>query len=198
MARIRAFHPGDEPALADVCVRTADAGGDATGLLSDDGIWPAIFVLPYAARHPEFAFVVETDDERVAGYVVATPDTDAFEEWFRDEWWPRYTERFPRPTTEQSREHDILRYAYERTPGEALFSADYPAHLHIDLMPEVQGQGWGRRLIDQQKSALRDAGVPGLHLVVGTDNRGAMAFYRRVGFTPLPSPDGLQAFGMLL
>ena len=25
--------------------------------------------------------------------------------------------------------------------------ADYPAHLHIDLLPELQGQGFGRALI---------------------------------------------------
>lgn len=198
MSRIRPFRPGDEPALAEVCVRTADAGGDATGLLSDDEIWPAIFVLPYAARHPQFAFVVETEDGQVAGYVVAAPDTEAFEEWFRDEWWPQYGHRFPRPTDGQGVEHDILSYAYGRAPGVALYSAGYPAHLHIDILPKAQGQGWGRRLIDQLAGALRDAGVPGLHLVVGTDNRGAMAFYPRVGFTALPSPDGLQAFGMLL
>ncbi len=24
--------------------------------------------------------------------------------------------------------------------------ADYPAHLHIRLLPEFQGQGWGRQL----------------------------------------------------
>lgn len=192
------MRPGDEPALADVCVRTADAGGDATGMLSDDAIWPTVFVLPYAARHPEFALVVETDDGRLAGYIVATPDTEAFETWFRDEWWPRYADRFAHPEAEDDLEGHILGYAYRRGPGVALFSAEYTAHLHIDLLPEVQGQGWGRRLIEELTSALHDAGVPGLHLVVGTDNAGALAFYPRVGFSPLPSPAGLQGFGMHL
>ena len=33
----------------------------------------------------------------------------------------------------------------------------YPAHLHIDLLPELQGQGMGRRLIDTLRAALADA-----------------------------------------
>ena len=58
MTRIRPFQPGDEPALAEICVRTADAGADATGILADDRLWGDLFVLPYVARHPELAWVV--------------------------------------------------------------------------------------------------------------------------------------------
>lgn len=198
MSRIRPFQPGDEPALADICIRTADGGDDATGLLSDDGIWPAIFVLPYVARHPALAFVVETDDGRVVGYVVATPDTDAFEEWFRNEWWPRCATRYPPPARHSTREDDILDYAYGRGPGVEPYGTDYPAHLHIDLLPEAQGRSWGRRLIERLETAMRDAGVTGLHLVAGRDNPGALQFYPRVGFRPLPSHDGVQAFGKKL
>ena len=41
------------------------------------------------------------------------------------------------------------------------YAAEYPAHLHIDLLPELQGQGWGRRLIDTLVAALRERGVRG-------------------------------------
>ena len=70
MTHIRPFRSGDEPALADICLKTADVGTDATGIFTDDDLWAEVFVLPYAARHPDLAFVVETDDERVAGYIV--------------------------------------------------------------------------------------------------------------------------------
>lgn len=198
MSRLRPFQPGDEPALADVCIRTADSGGDATGLLSDDDIWPAIYVLPYVSRHPELAFVVETDDSRVAGYVVGTPDTEAFEAWFRRDWWPRFADRYPRPPQRRTREDDVVGYAYDRAPGTSPYSAEYPAHLHIDLLPELQGQRWGTVLIERLKLALREKGVPGLHLIAGADNAGALAFYPRVGFTALDSADGVQAFGLAL
>lgn len=198
MPRIRPFRPGDEPALAEICLETADAGADGTGIFEDDRIWAEIFVLPYVSRHPDLAFVVETDDGRVAGYVVATDDTDAFEEWFRRHWWPVRGARWPKPEAERSRQDGTLIYAYARRPGAEPYAAEHPAHLHIDLLPELQGQGWGRRLIEEIVGALRGRGVTGLHLVASADNAGALAFYPRVGFTPIPSPPGVQAFAMNL
>jgi ribosomal protein S18 acetylase RimI-like enzyme len=202
MPRIRPFRPGDEPALADICLRTADAGADATGILDDDELWAEIFVLPYVARHPDCAFVLESDDGRVVGYVVGTPDTDAFEAWFRDEWWPEHGARWPRPegapAGEPARQDSTLRYAYARRPGAEPYAVDYPAHLHIDLLPDVQGGGWGRRLIATLADELRRRGVTGLHLSAADTNAGAIAFYPRVGFVPLPSPPGVRAFGMRL
>jgi ribosomal protein S18 acetylase RimI-like enzyme len=193
---IRPFHAGDEAAVADICLKTADTGGDATGVFEDDAIWAEIFVLPYVHRHPDLAFVVESDDGRVVGYIVCAPDTNAFETWFHDEWWPERGARWPRPTTEQSRQDGTLIYAYSRRAGAEPFAEEYPAHLHIDLLPEVQGQGWGGRLIATLVAALRERGVTGLHLAASTDNAGAIAFYPRVGFTAIPSHSGVQAFGM--
>ena len=40
--------------------------------------------------------------------------------------------------------------------------------------------------------------MTGLHLVASSDNTGAIAFYPRVGFEPLPSHEGVQAFGRAL
>lgn len=193
MPHIRPFAPGDEPALTDVCLRTADYGSDATGVLSDDAIWAEIFALPYAARHPDLAFVVETDDGRVAGYIVCAPDTLAFEKWFRDEWWPSFADARPKPSGGRD---GILDYAYERGTTVSPFAAEYPAHLHIDLLPELQGQGWGRRLVETLAEALRARGVRGLHLEASLENAGAQAFYPRAGFTPIPDAPG--AFGMRL
>ena len=198
MSRIRPFRSGDEPALAEICLKTADAGADATGLFDDDDLWADVFVLPYVARHPDFAFVLEAGDGRVVGYVVGTPATAEFEEWFRTQWWPARAERWPLPGSEASRQDGTVIYAYSRRAGAEPYGQDYPAHLHIDLLPEAQGQGEGRRLIDTLTPALRAEGVTGLHLVASESNAGALAFYTRLGFEPLKSHPGVRAFGMHL
>lgn len=193
MTRIRPFRSGDEPALAEICVRTADAGADATGILTDDRLWGDLFVLPYVARHPRLAWVVETDDGRVIGYIVATDDTDAFERWFRDEWWPAHAGRYDRTGPRQS---ELLTSGDERGTGRTPHAAEYPAHLHIDLLPEAQGAGLGRRLVETLRDALAIRAVPGLHLGVDPINTGAVAFYERLGFARVPSDAGSVTYGM--
>lgn len=197
-SRIRPFRAGDEPALAEICLRTADAGGDATGMFEDDAIWAHIWVLPYVERHPDLAFVVEEEDGTVSGYVVAAPDTDAFERWFHDDWWPRHVHRWPKPAREVTRQDGTLLYAYSRGEKPERYAAEFPAHLHIDLLPRAQGKGAGRRLIETLFAALREQGVPGLHLVASAENTGAMAFYTRLGLAPLPSSPGSRAYGVTL
>ena len=198
MPRIRPFRPGDEPELASICLQTADSGRDATGLLDDDEIWGHLFVLPYVEHEPELAWVVEMADGRVAGYVVATADTDAFEAWFRESWWPRFTQRWPEPAEQLTAQDRLLRHAYSRGTQPSSYAREYPAHLHIDLLPELQRRGLGRALIERLSAALRDADVRGLHLVPLADNPGAISFYKRLGFTELAREANIIYFGMRL
>ena len=193
MPVIRPYRPSDRAAVSEICVRTADAGADATGMLSDDALWGDLFAVPYVVRHPDLAWVVESDDGRTIGYVVATDDTDAFFAWFRDVWWPAFRETRPRPAEAKSREEKLIEYGYGRAPGlDAATTADYPAHLHIDLLPETQGKGLGRALIETLFAELRRRGVRGLHLGMDPANSGAAAFYERIGLVRLAeSADGL-------
>ncbi|MBP3976143.1 GNAT family N-acetyltransferase [Microbacterium sp. BLY] len=198
MSRIRPYRPTDRAAMFEICRRTADAGGDATGMLSDDELWGHLFAVPYVERHPDLAWVVEADDGRAIGYLVATDDTDAFLAWFRDEWWPTLQERYPRPADAQTREEKLIEYGYTRAPGIEPNAGEYPAHLHIDLLPETQGQGLGRGLIETLFAELRRRGVPALHLGMDPANHGAAAFYERLGMTRLPSAPGGLTYGVRL
>lgn len=197
MPRIRPYRPSDREALYDVCVRTAHSGADATGLLDDDRMWGDVFAAPYAHRHPDLCWVVESDDGRAVGYVVATDDTDAFEAWFRDQWWPGVAGRYrPSGRSEPTRQDGLIDYASGRAPGREPLTAEYPAHLHIDLLPEAQGHGLGRRLIETLFEELRRRGVPGLHLSMNRDNLAAGAFYERIGMHRLGSGPETTAYGV--
>lgn len=195
MTGIRPYRPEDRPAMFEICLKTADAGADATGMFSDGELWGLLFAVPYVERHPDLCWIVEADDGRAIGYIVATDDTDAFERWFRDEWWPQFADRFPRPVHAESAEAKMVEYGYRRGPGQNPNTAQYPAHLHIDLLPETQGQGLGRRLIETLFAELRRRGVKGLHLGMNPENTGAAAFYERLGMERLPSEDGGRSYG---
>ena len=197
MAQIRPYRAADVAGLYDVCVKTADVGGDATGMLEDDALWGDLFAAPYGVRDPGLCWVVQSDDERVVGYVVATDDTNAFAAWFRDEWWPSRVQRYRRSgAAEPTAQDRFLGYGDRMAPPEDAIVAEYPAHLHIDLLPETQGQGLGRRLIDTLLAELGRRGVPGLHLGMNADNAAAGAFYERLGFTRLASGEGSTTYGI--
>ena len=71
----------------------------------------------------------------------------------------------------------------------AWLAEHYPAHLHINVLPEAQSGGWGRRLIETELDALRRAGVRGVHLGVSPTNERAKGFYAHLGFDDI-SRDG--------
>ncbi len=76
--------------------------------------------------------------------------------------------------------------------------AEYPSHLHIDLLPAAQGRGAGRRLVQRLATSLHDAGSSGIHLGVSSRNHRAIGFYRRLGFAELVNDEHHLVFGMRL
>ena len=185
-AFIRPYAPPDFWQLSEVCLLTAEKGGDATGLYVSDDLMPDVFARPYVLIEPESAFVVEAQG-RVGGYVVCASDTARFVERYRAEWVPvlarRYEHVNPPRTTDELIRH--LGFTPERMNIPEL--AEYPAHFHIDLLPGLQGRGFGRKLLERLAAALRERGVPGLHLGMDPANIRARAFYDHMGFHELPS-----------
>ena len=189
MPVIRPYRPDDRAAVYDVCVRTADAGGDARGQWSTDDLMPDLFAGPYVDLEPERAFVLD-DGGSVVGYVIGTADTPAFVRTWRERWVPRLAARYPvPPDPPRTPEEEML--ALGHRPERMLLPelAPWPAHLHIDLLPSHQRAGHGRALVDTFRAAAGAAGAPALHLGMVTTNRAARAFYDRLGFTEIAVPD---------
>lgn len=183
--------------MYDVCLRTADAGRDATRLYRDPRLVGDVFAVCYAHLEPEFAFVLDAGD-RVTGYIVGTPDTARFVNAVRDRWLPLVADRHPPPDGPPVTPDDELRYVlYHPEHRLRPVVADYPAHLHIDLLPEHQRSGHGRRLMSTLLAAFHQAGAARVHLTMSTANTAARAFYDRVGFHEITVDDtyGLTYLG---
>jgi ribosomal protein S18 acetylase RimI-like enzyme len=191
VSEIRPYRPSDRDDIYDICVRTGASGADATGLYSDDDLLPDIFTGPYVTYQPDLAFVVDTG-EHAAGYVIAVSDSRAYAEWYAREWLPGFAARYPVQDAPTDAERDMIGFGLDPSTSIVPEVADYPAHLHIDLLPELQGQGFGRALIRRLLAELRERGVPAVYLTMSPSNAAARAFYDRLGFHELPSsrPDG--------
>jgi ribosomal protein S18 acetylase RimI-like enzyme len=195
---IRTYRPGDDDGLYDVCLRTGANGGDATALYADGRLPGEVYVGPYLQLAPQFAFVV-ADDEGVAGYVLGAPDTRAFEAACEQDWWPPLRARYPRDTyPDGTADARIVRMIHDPPVAADHVVAAYPAHLHIDLLPRVQGRGYGRALMATLFDALSSAGAEGVHLGVAVANERAIGFYRRMGFEELERSDTAIMMGRSL
>ena len=183
MSRIRPATLHDLPGAYRVCLLTGDSGRDATALYRNPDLPGHVFVGPYIVQ-PAPAALVVADEQGVAGYVVAAADTRSFEAWAEDNWWPALRTQYPAGAGD-TRDDWIIRLIHDppRTPDDIV--AAYPAHLHINLLERVRGQGLGRALIERLLAVLEERGSRGIHLEVSTDNEQAVAFYGRVGFMEL-------------
>lgn len=181
---IRAATPDDYPALYQICLQTANAGVDASTLYSDPEYPGQRFVIPYARFAPDYAFVLEVGG-KVMGYVVAAPDTRAFEATLNTLWWPVLQEKYRHREPEAALDSNVLNSIRQPDAAAEALVTLYPAHLHINLLPDQQKGGWGRKLIEHQLNALRAAGVGGVHLGVSLQNEQVCAFYQRLGFQHL-------------
>ena len=198
MVVLRPYRPDDLDALYDICLVTGSSGEDATPLHSDGRLIGHIYAAPYGVLEPGNVFVAE-DDQGVAGYVVGTHDTDAFEARLEREWWPALREHYTTVSDAELTPADRQRIAIIHNPGAnpADIVAQYPAHIHMNLLPRLRGQRVGTGLLQLWVDQARQAGVKGIHLGASISNTGGVAFWSR-NFEQLRTGGGAVWFGMTL
>jgi GNAT superfamily N-acetyltransferase len=189
-ARIRPFEPPDLDRLYLICLRTGDAGADATELVIDPQLFGEVYAAPYGVLEPEHALVLDDGHGTAIGYALGALDTGAFEARCEEEWWPALRVRHPKGSGGNDLDELLIAMVHERHRSGERFVGAFPSHLHIDLLPEAQGRGWGRRLMVALQDLLRDDGSPGVHLGVSARNQRALGFYRHLGYEELDA-DGL-------
>ena len=196
---IRPYRAADLAALYDICLKTGDAGADASAMYRDPKILGHVYAGPYGVLEPESCFVAE-DAAGVGAYIIGTADTHRFEMRMEAEWWPALRAQIAASEGDDP-DSRIARLIHRPPKTPRRINEPYPAHLHIDCLPRFQAIGLGKRLIDTWLEAMRRRGVPAAHLGVGPRNARAVRFYRRYGFhliEQLPEPWNTMWFGISL
>ncbi|KAI0832478.1 acyl-CoA N-acyltransferase [Trametes gibbosa] len=190
---LREVRPSDSPTLNRICLLTGDAGKSAEPLHTFGELIGLVYAEPYAHLPTAFGFVMvdPLKDDAVVGYILGTYDTRTFEQHASDEWFPRVRAKYTYPpetnagATDADKRYITILYNPSPAPQAAIdFS---PAHLHIDILPGYQRQGWGRTLTARAVQYLRDErGLKKLWLGLDPRNDAAKRFYERLGFHDLP------------
>lgn len=133
----------------------------------------------YARAERETSFVLD-DNGKAVGYILCAPDYSNYVKGYRKNEVRKLWEIEKR----QSVTAFFLPFGY------LPFKKKYPAHLHIDILDEYQGKGYGSQLMDTLLEKLKSMDVPGVMLIVDKENTGAQRFYERKGFSKIASALG--------
>jgi len=195
---IRPYEPADLERLYEICLRTGASGEDASELVVDPRLFGELYAAPYGVLEPAHALVVDDGDGTAIGYALGAIDTHAFEARCEADWWPPLRERHPIGSGGNDLDELLVSMLHHPHRSDARVVAAYPSHLHIDLLPEAQGEGWGRRLMRALEDLLRADGSPGVHLGVSSRNQRALGFYRHLGYDELAAADFGHVMGLRL
>lgn len=158
---------------------------------------------PYPILSSQTCFVLDSGTGEAVGYVLGTPNTRDFAAR-----WPRaYTPNLDRskllpppgykaralpvPTWDSDLPSYLLHLLYNDHIGLLNGSYpdmldQYPAHLHINLLPGYRRQGWGQKMIATFCDTVRMDGASGVHLGMEARNADAGKFYSSIGFERFP------------
>jgi GNAT superfamily N-acetyltransferase len=192
MIKLRQFRSGDLDALYAISLATGHEGGDASHLYKDAELMGHIYSAPYAILEPGLVLVAVDGDE-VAGFAAGVVDTSLWEDVLERKWWPALRCRYPDPGTASSsswtadeRRASAIHHP-ERAPRDVVDT--YPAHLHLNLLPRVQGQGVGSMLLQAWLELASKHGATAVHVAVNRANLRALRFWRQNSFKDL-NPEG--------
>ena len=177
------FIASDLPSLYRICHATGLNGHDASAVIHDPDLIGHSYLGPYVTLEPDHCFVA-VQANVVVGYIVGAPDTAAFHHQCEERWFPILRTRYPLPAADDlSPTANFIRTLHRgHPPSVRVDLAQYPATLHIDLLPQAQRQGIGRHLMMHLFAELRKSDVPGVHLYVGSATRARSHSTSDIGF----------------
>lgn len=154
---------------------------------------------PYLDLQPSTAFVLDDGTGTAVGYLLGCPNTQKFAALIQEQFLPSLDAALdvppPQPGSNEVKFADdpalwAQQELYNNLSGSLVKSdtpellKNYPAHLHIDILPAYQGKGHGPKLLEAWENEMREHGVRGCHLGMDPANEGAGRFYERQGWKP--------------
>ncbi len=185
MVTIRKYQPKD---YEDVKFVTLNSDGPNKDSLISQKFVLKTYCEYYIEQEPENTFVAADENDKAIGYIYCAENYDRYEKVFYEKYLPQI-----KPMGEERYNDAIDSYASHKR-----FREEFPAHLHIDVLPEFQRMGLGGKLLNALCEHLREKGIPGVMLTCYNQNEKGMGYYKKYGFEVLEVADGCTAFGIRL
>lgn len=165
---VRPYNIKDREAFINICLKTA---GMDTLLTDESKFIIALYCEYYTDNEPQNCFALTDDNDNAVGYIICSENYNFYRKNFKN----------------QLKYIHALGIKYYLTAlgeliGHGFYKKDYPAHLHIDILPGFQHSGGGTMLMNELKNHLKAKGINSVHLMVNAENKNAVKFYKKNGF----------------
>ena len=180
---IRQYSEKDYDRVREICTATAPPV-----LQKKRDLLLALYCDYYIEQEPDNCFMLADENDCVVGYVLIAENEQKYRQIYTAEYLPKVKKYSPLLWL-------VKKGALKKEDPKFL---PFPAHLHIDILPEYQDKGLGAKLLDAAFAHLKSKKVPSIMLGVSTANKKAVRFYERYGFKPLVQKGGVLYVGLTL
>ncbi len=148
----------------------------------------AVYCDYYIEIEGENCFVATDENDKAVGYIICTENFDKFKEIYIKDYYTRI----------KKWEYRRRKSALRAIASQEKYKEEYPAHLHIDILPQYQHMGLGRKLMDELCDNLRKKDVSGVMFTVWHKNYNAINFYEKYGFRLIETKETTLVYGLKL
>ncbi len=186
IVRYDSSNPAHREAVRRIVYDTGFGGETVAPYFDNFDLFADMLTLYYTDYDASHNFLAMADGE-IAGYLLGCPDTAACDSVTKREIYPALLRGIISGRYKLTKKDLIYirRSLAAMARGErAATPADvYPAHLHIDFLPQYRRAGLGSKIMLEYMDYLRGLGVKGVHLGTSSAHRSALPFYAKLGFS---------------
>lgn len=183
---IRKMTADDIPQAEYICIKTADE--KLINSESKREITLLLYNKYYTRCEPENCFVLADNSDLAVGYILCAENYKRYKKSFYKNELKQLFKIKPSAVIE----------GISCVMGNRIFSKNYPAHMHIDILPEYQSKGYGTMLLTALTEQLKKKHISGLMLIVDSSNTNAVKFYRKNNFKNIKKLAGAIVMGVKL
>lgn len=184
--QVRKMKKEDIPQLEHICLETADPK-----LISTEKEKEIILLLYnryYTRAQADNCFVLADENDCAAGYIICAESCSEYIKGFCKNELKALVKISPQAFFSGCA--CIL--------GNVPYAKQYPAHMHIDILPQYQAQGYGGKLLCALRENLQRKGISGLMLIVDSNKSNAVKFYKKNNFKEIKKFDDTIVMGVKL
>ena len=177
---IRPAKAEDLESLGHIAYQTGFFGGSAEKFFPSKALFTDLWIRPYLEGAGCCGFVTELENKPV-GYILGSCDLPGYRRWMLSRI-PFVLGRSLMGIYRQVLPSLPYLLRMTRYPSRLAPPEQYPAGLHINVLPETRGHGLGKTLLQAYLDCLSQQKIRGVQLSTTRENQAAVVLYERMGF----------------